>query len=414
MWTVIKTFLMLSVLSAIGWAAYVYGKDFVLLKSDLNFREVELTRGSLTTVIRSSGEVKPVVTISVGSFVSGPVKEVLVDFNEKVEKDQLMARIDSRTYAAASARDHAILATAQADLKRAEVLLEQAKAEEARSLAVQKENTAFVSAAELDAKRFNLMSVEAQREVALAAVKQAEATMQTSKENLEYTEIRAPVSGIVIDKKIEPGQTLASQFQIPELFRIAQDMDREMRIIVSVDEADIGTIVAASKQERPVRFTVDAYPDETFTGKVKQIRGSADARQAVVTYPVVVAVSNPDSRLLPGMTASVDFEVSEIQNALLVPNAALRVLPDPKNVVPDQRNAYRAMTDLKNRAKRPGAGSASGDKSKAVYKRMLWVIEGSFLRFIEVSIGENNDQYTAILEGPLKEGDRVVMGISSE
>jgi HlyD family secretion protein len=412
MYTAIKVLVVLALVGGASLAAYIYAMDIQFLQSDLTFREVELTRGSLVSVIRSGGSIKPIVTVNVGSFVSGPVREVLVDFNEKIEQGALMARIDSKTYEAAVARDEAILATSKADLKRLDVLLEQAKAEEARTLAVKNENTAFISVAELDAAKFNRRSVEAQMEIANAAIKQAEATMRTSRANLEYTEIRAPVSGIVIDRRIEPGQTLASQFQIPELFVIAQDMDREIRIVVAVDEADIGAIIAANQMKRPVSFSVDAYPDEEFKGTIKQIRASADSRQAVVTYPVVISVTNPDARLLPGMTASVNFEISARENVLLVPNAALRIRPDPEKVVPEQRAAYRTLLDLKNRAKDHIGGALTADGKKAAEKRLLWQPAGKMLRYVEVSIGENNDQSTEILDGPLKEGDRVIYEIS--
>lgn len=413
MWFAIKSLVALGICAGLGYVIYNHGMDYLPMGAPPTFQQVEIKEGSLVSVVRSNGTIKPVLTVSVGSFVSGPVKDIFVDFNDKVEEGQIMATIDPRTYAAIAARDEAVHATAVADQKRVEVLLEQAKLDEQRALAVQKENESYVSRAELDAKRFNRLSIEAQLEVAAANVKQAEAAMQNSQANMQYTEIRAPVAGVVIDRKIEPGQTLASSFQIPELFQIAQNMDQEMRILVSVDEADIGTIIKAFSEDRPVQFTVDAYPDDVFEGKVEQIRSAADGRQAVVTYPVVVSVPNPDLKLLPGMTANVAFEVSVIEDTVLVPNNALRFLPDPKHVVPDQRAEYLQRTAAKNQFVER-AEESSSETPGVTGKRLLWVTDKNLLRFVEVEIGDSNDQMTELKKSRLKPGDRVVSAVIAD
>ena len=180
-------------------------------------------------------------------------------------------------------------------------------------------------------------SLEAQARIAEAGVQQAEAGLSNSEANLEFTRIVSPVDGVVIDRKIEPGQTLAAQFQTPELFVVAPDLRDEMHLFASVDEADIGLIRQAAKLEQPVQFTVDAYPDDLFVGKVVQIRLSPVVMQNVVTYPVVVSAENKDQKLMPGMTASLSFQTAKRDNCLRIPNAALRFFPEVAHVRPEDK-----------------------------------------------------------------------------
>src|SRR4029079_17956091 len=163
--------------------------------------------------------------------------------------------------------------------------------------------------------------------LALTTVDQAQANLDTSEANLSYTDIVSPVDGVVIDSTVAPGQTVAASFQTPELFSVAPDMRQEMRVFASVDEADIGLIRQAQQTGQPVRFTVDAYPDDLFEGKIFQIRKNSTTTQNVVTYPVVVSAANPDLKLLPGMTANLSFEVAAKTDTLRIPNAALRYFP---------------------------------------------------------------------------------------
>ena len=172
----------------------------------------------------------------------------------------------------------------------------------------------FLSDSEMDALVFEVKSLEAQLKVAHAMIQQAEASLENSRANLNYCEITAPVDGVIIDRKIDPGQTLAASFQTPELFIVAPDLRDKVHVFASVDEADIGLVQKAQAESRPVTFTVDAHPDELFSGEIEQIRVSSVANQNVVTYPVVIVTSNPDLKLLPGMTASISFEVDSISD----------------------------------------------------------------------------------------------------
>src|SRR5439155_13484770 len=184
---------------------------------------------------------------------------------------------------------------------------------------------------EMDQLRFNREALEAQIDVALANIDVAQAGVTNAETNLEFTRITAPVDGIVIDRKVDPGQTVAAGFQTPELFILAPDMEKHIYVYASVDEADIGQIRTAQEQKRPVTLTVDAYPQDVFTGTIFQVRKSATTTQNVVTYPVVIEAPNPDMKLMPGMTANISFQIDIRDNVTRVPVAAIRFVP-PDNL----------------------------------------------------------------------------------
>lgn len=404
----VKVLSVLLLLGGGGYAAYVYGTDYFALRTQRNFREVEVTKGQIVSIVTATGTIRPTVTVQVGAFVSGQIKEIHVDFNDEVSEGQLLAQIDPRTYESYVARDNATLVTAKAEQRRMNALLEQARNEEQRALSVKAANPDFVSDVELDNVKYQRMSLEAQVEVAAANVTQAEAMLSNSQANLEFTQIRAPVSGIVINREIEPGQTLASQFQVPRLFEIAQGMDQEMRITASIDESDIGTIMEASKRKTPVRFTVDAYPGETFEGTIIQIRSSSISRESIVTYPVIISIPNPDPRLLPGMTANLEFETSVIDDTLRIPNTALRFFPEKDQIDP----AYRAEHAGAQGGGRSLSGMANVPSRREDvperHTRVVWVKTGNFVRPVEVELGDSNHSYTQVLQGDLKAGDLLV------
>lgn len=410
----IKWLILLGILALIGWgvnAQVVYWKE----NSKVVFREGELTRGPIVSVVNSTGTVKPVRAVSVGSVVSGPIESIYVDFNDEVKKGQLLARVDQRPYTAAVARDRAALATKKAEVERVRAQLQQAKNDERRAKALRDENKNFISDTEMDQFLYSRIGLEQMLAVAEASVLQAKASLDTSELNLTYTEILSPVEGTIIDRKIDPGQTMAASFQTPELFIVAPDLRKEMHIFASVDETDIGLIREAQQTGQPVRFTVDSYPDDLFEGKVFQIRKNSTTVQNVVTYPVVVAAQNPDLKLLPGMTASISFQVGKSTNALKVPNSALRFYPQPKQVRPEDRKLLEA--------KRPVAGEMEDQKSTARSaeekaelrrtrnRRHLWVTDGELLRAVEIVIGVSDSQYTEIVSGEIQEGSKVVIGI---
>ena len=311
-WTII-----LGILGAAAWGVSGPFAAYWKERNRVRYREAEVSRGRIVAVVNATGTVKPVLLVSVGSFVSGPIEEIFVDFNDEVKKDQVLARVDPRIYKANQARDQATLATRQADVKQVEAKLKQARRDEERGKALRAENKDFVAIAEMDKLTFEREALEAALEVAKSSVEQAQANLDQSKANVAYTEIRSPVSGVIINRKIDPGQTMAAQFQTPELFIVAPDL-RDMRVFASVDEADIGLIHEAQQAKQPVHFTVDAWPDLLFEGKILQIRMNSTTTQNVVTYPVVIEAPNPDLKLKPDMTATISFQLREKDDVLLL------------------------------------------------------------------------------------------------
>src|SRR5439155_20116935 len=312
----IKTTAVVVVLGGIAAASYSPAKQYLQTRYRIQYQEEEVSTGPVVFEVNSTGTVQPVLSVHVGSFVSGPIVELHVEFNQQVKKGELLAKVDPRIYQSNLDRDEAAVATRWADVERAEALLQQAINDESRAEELRKLNKDYVSQTEIDQFHFNCMSLKAQLRLVEAAVEQAIASWEYSKLNLNYCEIRSPVDGVVIDRKIDPGQTLAAQFTTPELFIVAPDIKKEMYVIASVDEADIGLIRQAQENKQPVHFTVDAYPDDLFTGHIKEVRMNSTTTQNVVTYPVVVSAANPDMKLMPGMTANISFQVTERTSTL--------------------------------------------------------------------------------------------------
>jgi HlyD family secretion protein len=402
-------------LGLVGAAAYQPSVRYWKEHNRINYRLAEVTRGRIVSVVNSTGTVKSVVSVSVGAFVSGPIVKLNVDFNDEVKKNDILAEIDPQIYKANVARDHAFLVTKKAEVDRAKALLQQAKNDEARALALRKENKGFLSDTEMDQYKFNRISLQAQLEVAAATVLQAQASLEQSEANLEYTKIRSPVDGIIIDRKIDPGQTLAAQFQTPEMFIVAPDMRKEMRVFASVDEADIGLIHEAQVRGQPVRFTVDAYLDDLFEGKIYQIRKNSTTTQNVVTYPVVVSAPNPQLKLLPGMTASLSFQVAQASDVLRIPNAALRFYPVREQVREEDRSLLEGVGLPQEEEADQSEAKLPAEEKAAVRRRRnrrhVWVVDGDFLRAVEVVTGLSDAKYTELISGDVREGQELVTGI---
>lgn len=409
----LKFCLFLGVCAGVGYAGYgpaiKYWKD----RNRPEFRKVETDRGQITEVVNATGEVKPVLSVSVGSFVSGPIDELYVDFNDVVKKGDVLAEIDPRTYSAAVDADRAGLASRRADVQRVQADLDQAIKEEERANRLSDEGNGFISQSEIDQAHFSRRSLEAQLLLAESAVTQAEANLANSEANLGYTKIVAPVDGTIIDRQIDPGQTLAAQFQTPELFVIAPDMREKMHVFASVDEADIGLIRAAQQKEQPVRFTVDAYPEDLFEGAIDQIRLSPASDQNVVTYPVVVASSNADLKLMPGMTADLSFEIKKCDDVIRIPNAALRYFPKIELVREDDKPLLDGSRYIDQRQS-DAAELSAADKAETKRKRNtrhVWIQEADRLRAIEVVVGISDSRFTELVSGDVTEGQELVTGI---
>ena len=412
----LRTLIILLILGGLGTAAYFPSAAYIKERNRPKYRFEEVVSGELTLNVNATGTLEPTQRVRIGSFASGPVSELMVDFNDKIAKGQLLARIDPRIYDSIVLRDQALLDSRIAEVARARARLQQAENDEKRAQRLLKINQNFISETEVDQLKFAKLAAEADLRVAETSVEQAEANLDNSKGNLDYTEIRSPVDGTVIDRKVDVGQTLAAQFQTPELFVVAPNMEDEMHIYASVDEADIGLIRESQKAKNPVRFTVDAYPDEVFSsGVIHEVRLSSTEEQNVVTYPVIVSTPNKELKLLPGMTANLSFEIEHRANILKVPNSALRFYPpDRLRVHPDDRAVLDGVeqdtTQLSQQTQVNQSASERAELNRNRMRRHVWVQSEEWLRARPIVIGISDSRFTELKSGDLKAGDKLVIG----
>ncbi len=373
-----RNIIIIGVIAAIVVAAIVW---FVMQSSapKISYKTGAVAVSDVSQTVSANGTLNPVVLVSVGSQVSGIVKKIYVDFNDKVEKGQVLMELDPSLFAAQVAQTEANLSSAKASLE-----LAQANAERAAEL-YKKE---YISRQDYDQSQQALKAAKAQ--VALVS-----AQLEKDRTNLGYTIIRSPVSGVVVARLVNTGQTVAASFQTPTLFSIAQDL-KKMQIDTSFAEADIGSI----KVKQPATFTVDAFSDKVFHGSVAQVRLNPTTQQNVVTYDVVISVDNPDMTLLPGMTAYVSITVSQKKGILTVPNAALRFKPpeDSTDVIINSASA-----SAQNGKKREKEGGTTSGK--------VYILENGKLKPVTIATGITDNKVTEVISGELKAGDQVVTGI---
>lgn len=336
------------------------------------YKTQKIANGDIMESITASGTINPLSTVSVGSQASGRIAEIYVDYNSVVKKGQLLALIDQEN--------------AKATVQQREAALEIAKAQ----VAVEENNIKYYKKAlnrisklnaskystekDLEAAERDYDNAVAQLALEQAQVKQAQASLDSAQTELSYTEIKAPVDGIVISKSVEVGQTVAASFETPEIFSVAEDLTK-MQIEASVVEADIAKV----KEGQKVRFTVDSYADDYFYGTVTQVRNEATTTSNVVTYTVVIGIDNSDMKLKPGMTANVEIITAEEKGVMLVPNQALRFYID------------------------------DSDNAKRYKDRGVWIIKNGHPERVTVKIGVSDDDNTQILESTLKIGDEVIV-----
>jgi HlyD family secretion protein len=299
-------------------------------QGELTYRTAVVDRGTIAVTISSTGSLSAISTIDIGAQVSGLVQAVLVDYNDRVHKDQVIARIDPSNLNAKVQQAAGAVAASQGQLAQAQATAKNAEADFARKSDLGQRQ--LIAHSDVDAARAARGQAEGAVAAAQAQIAAQQAALASAKLDLEHSLIRSPVDGVVINRSVEPGQTVAASLQTPTLFQIAEDL-RQMQIVLAVDEADIGQVKVGER----VRFNVDAFPDRDFNGTVKQIRLGATNTQNVITYPVVVTVDNDDLTLLPGMTVNAEIQVSRRDNVLRVPNAALRF--KPADAPPQDANA---------------------------------------------------------------------------
>lgn len=374
--SVLKPWVLLLLLAAIGAVSYAVlrGED----DPAAAFLTDTPSRGEIIETVSANGTVNPVILVSVGTQVSGTAVKVHADFNDTVQAGQVLVELDPAAYEARVRQSRAALDAAQASL-------ELARANEARSRDLF--DKGYVARQDLDQARQALKSAAAQ-------VEQSRAQMADAEVDLRNSVIRSPVSGVVVARTVEEGQTVAASFQTPELFKIAGDL-RKMLIHTTFAEADIGRI----EPGQAARFTVDAYPDRSFRGVVRQVRLNPTTTQNVVTYDVVIDVDNEDLALLPGMTANANVILSRAENALRVPNSALRYRPkDDATLIP---------------AASPGASGRAARRGGAGREPTVWVLRNGALAAVKVKTGATDGRYTVVEPvepGSLSEDDTLVVG----
>jgi HlyD family secretion protein len=428
-------------------------------KDRASYRTVPVERGDIQATISATGTLNAVITVQVGTQVSGTISQLLVDYNSPVKKGVLIARIDPATFEAkvnqakgdlesarasvlnqraAVAKAEADVATAKANVVRQDVALRDARIKADARVRLFKEGG--ISQEERDSAQATLDSAQAQLEAAQASlrasqaalevtraqlaaagatVQQKEAALAQAQVDLNNTYIRAPVDGVVVSRNVDVGQTVAASLQAPTLFLIAQDLTK-MEVDTNVDEADIGRVAL----DQRATFTVDSYPGEVFSGRIVQIRQSPQVLQNVVTYVTVVAVSNPDLKLKPGMTANVKILVARRENALLVPNAAFRVRVDAPT--PAGSSGPRAGGSSGQRAQaatagRPAGQSGTGGRgpepgargAAAGAPQRIWVLQDGKPVERMIRTGLSDGQKTEIVDG-LDEGEAVIVGLSTQ
>jgi HlyD family secretion protein len=413
----VKIIIGLFVLGVAGWLSIPPLLARLRAMNKPNYRQAEVTCGEIISVVNSSGTVKPVLNVQIGSYASGPIRAVYADFNDQVKEGQILAEVDPLINKAQHDAAAAQLACANARLLQADAKLEQTKHELKRAEELRPKKA--ISDADYDLAKANYQSALADVSVCKATINQNKGQLDMAKTYLDYTQIKSPVDGIIIERKVDPGQTVAAQFQTPELFKVAPEMEKRIHIHASVDEADIGLIRDAQKRQQPVTFTVDAYPNDLFHGKVFQVRLNPTTTQNVVTYPVIVEAPNAELKLLPGMTANLTFQIDKHEKIHRAPNAALRFYPKKEQVRLEDRKLLEGEDDLKTEEKdasKSDVPRSAADKAEAARKqnrRHVWILEGDFLKAVEITTGLTDGKNSEILSGSLKEGQKVVTGLAT-
>ncbi|MBU1095365.1 MAG: efflux RND transporter periplasmic adaptor subunit [Bacteroidetes bacterium] len=366
-------------------------------KVEYVFDTVKVEKGSISNIVTATGTLEATNTVVVGTQVSGVIEKLYVDFNSKVKKGQLIAELDKSTL-------QSNLENAEADLSNAEAEFEYQKSNFERDKQLFEKK--MISESGYDLSKYNYKKSE-------GALKSAKANLNRAKQNLSYAKIYAPIDGIVTNRAVEEGQTVAASMSTPELFTIVNDLT-EMQVEADVDEADIGVVTEGQR----VEFTVDAFPDETFTGKITQVRLQPKESSNVITYTVIVTVANPDLKLRPGMTASITDYVQEVNDVLVVSGKAIRFTPDREimmdyfDSLPEDKRPQRNMgpkQDGKEDVNDEGKREELSENMK-----LVWIKNGDIIKPMMVETGMTDGTNLEILSG-LNEGDEIVtsMGIGT-
>ncbi len=401
----------LVVAGAFGWARVQKARD----DDKIRFDTTAAVRGRIVAKVTASGTLSAIVTVQVGTQVSGTIAALHADFNSTVKKGQLVAKIDPSLFEAAMQQARANLVAAQGNLAKAKAQAADAdrQAKRNKELLDQK----LVAQADYDTAQATADADRAGVDAAAGAVEQSKAQLHQAEVNLAYTDIKSPTDGTVISRNVDVGQTVAASLQAPVLFAIAQDLSK-MQVDTSVAEADIGKI----RPGMQASFTVDAYPTERFSGTVRQVRNAPQTVQNVVTYDAVIDVKNPDLKLKPGMTANCTFVYAEKDDALRVPNAALRFVPPPellakldpgaKPAASGRGGLRAAEADGDPHGGGPGRRGPRGG-GVASTRKTVWVLRDGNPTPVGIRVGITDGSQTEVADGELKDGDLVITDLAA-
>ena len=365
------------------------------------FKIEEVKRGDLTVIVTATGTLQPTNKVDVGSELSGIVKTVEVDYNDRVKIGQVLARLDTSKLEAQVTQSRAAL-----DSAKAKVLQVQATVLETRSKLTQFQkvrelsNNKVPSQSELDAAEAANERAKADEASAKAAVSQAQATLEANETDLSKSVIRSPINGIVLARNVEPGQTVAASFTAPVLFTLAEDL-AQMDLHVNVDEADVGKV----REGQGASFSVAAYPNRTFEARITQARYGSSTTSGVVTYETVLKVNNSDLSLRPGMTATADITVKKVENAILIPSAALRFTP------PVQEEKKTSGSLVGSLLPRPPSSKQRDDSTINKREQRVYVLKNNQPSPVSITVGSTNGGVTEVMAGDIQPGMAVVVDV---
>ena len=402
----------ISVIAGLALGAWRYGVGE--RKPPLRYETVKIEKGRIIAKVTATGTLSALVTVQVGSQVSGRIQQLFVDFNSPVKKGQLIAKIDPQLFEAAVEQSRANYVAAQGNLSKAQAQALDAARQYQRARALAERQ--LVAQADVDTAQTNNDAAVAAVEAAKGGVEQAKASLHQAQINLAYTNIISPTNGVVISRSVDVGQTVAASLQAPILFLIAEDLSK-MQVDTSVAEADVGKLKAGMA----ATFTVDAYPSERFTGTIRQVRNAPQTVQNVVTYDAVIDVDNAELKLKPGMTANVTFIYAERDDVMRVPNSALRFRPPPQLLARVQQDhgantgekRHRGAVQPTDATLAPLAETPQQPReSGSLDRRTVWVLRGGLPEMVLVRIGISDGTFTEVVEGNLQAGDRLVIDAS--
>ncbi|MCL2102535.1 MAG: efflux RND transporter periplasmic adaptor subunit [Syntrophorhabdaceae bacterium] len=381
---------------------------FVLLKPGSKsqgpqYRTEKVTKGDLMVTVSATGKLQPTNQVDVGSEISGTIRTVLVEDNDRVQKGQVLARLDPSVLEQRVLKSQAALLAAKASVMQAQATAEEARADLARLQQVAELSGGKVpSKTELDAAAAALKRAEATEAGAIAAVGQAEATLKSDETDLSKSIIRSPIDGIILSRKIEPGQTVAASLSAPILFTIAENLS-QMELEVHVDEADVGMV----NEGQSATFGVNAWPNRKYSAKVKRLAYGSRLEENVVTYPALLTVNNSDLSLRPGMTATADIVTADLKDALLVPNAALRFNPSEQSQGARRQESGSFVSSLMPRMPRQTKEARVTDKKGR--EQNVYVLKQGVPTVVPLIVGVTNGRLTEVISGDIDEESLVIV-----